>query len=108
MKSLEHYPGVSTNGVGEPRYYAQHIPPGSIIRWGVDDDMTMIVIANYAVNTNVSQSDNVKVLIPKRRFVMLGCFCDSHTAYERDRIMTQDFDVVEKITLILPLPWWLP
>lgn len=38
---------VGTNGLGEPRYPVSEVPPGSIARFGIDDDMTVLVIANF-------------------------------------------------------------
>jgi hypothetical protein len=38
---------VGTNGVGEPRYNVDEVPPGCIARFGIDDDSVVLVLASF-------------------------------------------------------------
>ena len=34
-------------GTGNPRILVGDVEPGSIVYWGIDDDMTSLVLANF-------------------------------------------------------------
>ena len=95
-----------TNGVGEPRIAVSDVEPGSIIRFGVDDDMTCLVIANFASEFNTGEGKK-----PARTLYLFGCFCDEDTdmlgrptgnrPYEQERLMTQQFALKETVSVLL-------
>jgi hypothetical protein len=92
---------LGTNGIGEPRYAIADIEPGSIVRFGIDDDMTCLVIANHPTTILVGDGEGGTRSKRMRKLVMFGCFCDSTGSYEHDRILTQDFGLSETVTVVL-------
>lgn len=87
---------VGTNGLGEPRYPISEVQPGCIARFGVDDDMTVLIIANFPSHIHTGEGDK-----PSRRVVMYGCMCDEPNSYEAGRLMHMDFQLKETMTVIL-------
>lgn len=87
---------VGTNGVGEPRFPVAEIPPGCIVRFGIDDDMTALVIANFPT-TNGPQNGNK----PCRLIVYYGCFCDYPGSWEDGRLFQQEHLLNEDLTVIM-------
>ena len=88
---------VGTNGVGEPRYCVTDIQPGTIVRFGIDDDMVVLVVANFASHIHTGEGDK-----PSRHLVFYGCMCEEPGAYEEGRLMHQDFLLKESLTVLLP------
>lgn len=86
---------VGTNGGGEPRYPVAEVQPGCIARFGIDDDMTVLVIANFPVTSGPQNGDK-----PERRLVYFGCFCDSPDSWERDRLFHQDHELSDTLTVL--------
>ena len=87
---------VGTNGVGEPRYRVADVPPGSIIRYGIDDDMVVLVVANFAVTNGPQNGDK-----PRRRMVYYGCFCEAPDSWEQAKLFHQDHELKETLTVLL-------
>lgn len=87
---------VGTNGLGEPRFPVAEVPPGCIARFGVDDDMTVLVIANFPV-TNGSQNGDK----PRRRLVYYGCLCDEPGSWEEGRLFHHDHELRDTVTVIM-------
>lgn len=79
-----------TNGIGEPRYPIAEVKPGSIARFGVDDDMTVIVLANIAPDDK------------HRELLFYGCFSDEPGSWEQGRLFSQSFLLFETLTIIIP------
>jgi hypothetical protein len=91
---------VGTNGLGEPRYHVSEVQPGSIARFGIDDDMMVLVIANFPGTVLVGGEGGTLVEKPVRRLVYFGCFYDAPNSYERDRLMQQDHGLTETLTVL--------
>ena len=96
-----------TNGVGEPRYPIADVKPGSIARFGVDDDMTVMVIANYIGVGYYNNAPNGIVTKPVRKLVFFGCFCDEPDEYDRGRrpyeegrLIHQDLGLNDTLTIV--------
>ena len=89
---------VGTNAAGVPIYPVDQIRPGSIVHFGTDDDMTVLVVANYLVqhmrpDCNVIDREN-------RVLVYYGCFC-APGDYEYDRLMTCSHGLKETIAVVM-------
>jgi hypothetical protein len=85
-----------TNGMGEPRIVVGDVEPGSIVRFGIDDDMTVLVVANFKSGSGKK---------PTQTLVMFGCFCDEPERrdmrpYEEGRLMTHQFGVLDTISVV--------
>jgi len=94
-----------TNGAGEPRIPIDQVKPGTIARFGVDDDMTVLVVANFESVSRHQYGDK-----QVRRLIMFGCFCDEpgpfdanrgQRPYEEGRLMDHDFGMNETMTVLL-------
>jgi len=92
---------VGTNGIGELRYPIVEVQPGCIARFGIDDDMTVMVVANFPSIVQVSGGNGKLVEKPTRHLIYFGCFCDEDRSYERCRLMQQDHDLSETLTIIM-------
>lgn len=99
---------VGTNGLGEPRYPVAEVQPGSIVRLGIDDDMTVLVVANYPSVNYFSDGKGGVVTKPAQRLVYFGCFYDEPGPYdcggrpwEEGRLFHQDHDLKDTLTVIL-------
>jgi hypothetical protein len=95
---------VGTNGVGEPRVPIEQVEPGCIVRSGVDDDMTLLVLANVESVIRTGRG-----LTPSRKLLFYGCFCDQEpnvfgkvvSSWEQDRVFEQDFVPGEDLTVLM-------
>ncbi len=106
LSSVTKHHVCCTNGVGEPRIVVGDVEPGSIVRFGIDDDMTCIVIANFESEFNTGESKK-----PARTLVMFGCFCDEETdgfgrptgnrPYEEGKLMSHMFGVLDTVSIVL-------
>lgn len=82
-----------TNGLGEPRYYVSDITPGSIVRFGDDDDSMMIVLANH--QSPVSDNGGIR-----RRIMYYGCFCGPGD-WANERLFHQDHSLHESMSVVM-------
>jgi hypothetical protein len=89
---------VGTNGAGTPIYPVDQVRPGSIVYFGVDDDMTMLVVANYLVKYMRPDCDVVDRQC--RVLVYYGCFCEPGN-HEYGRLMTCSHGLKETIAVVM-------
>lgn len=89
---------VGTNGIGEPRFLVHEIPPGSIVRFGIDDDMVAMVIANYScLSTGYINGQRRQV----QKLVFYGCLCESPDSWENERLFSHEHDLKDTLTVLL-------
>lgn len=93
---------IRLNGTREPRCSVTSIQPGSIVRFGIDDDMTVLVVANFPSTILVGDINVCQTALPRRRLVYFGCFCDSPDSWERARLFHQDHDPKDTLTVLFP------
>ena len=104
-QSITKHHVCGTNGVGEPRIIVGDVEPGSIIRYGIDDDMTCLVVGNFESEINTGEG---KKLVPT--LLLYGCFCDEPgefdankhlRPYEEGKLMTATFGVMDTISVLM-------
>ena len=86
-----------TNGVGEPHIVVGDVEPGSIIRFGIDHDMTCLVLANFGSET-ITPASNTKLA---QTLLMFGCFCDEPGSWERGRLFSHQFGVLDTVAVVI-------
>lgn len=84
---------VQTNGLGEPRCPVAHVEPGSIVRLGIDDEVTGLVIANFASHIHTGTGD-----VSSRHVVFYGL---SDGSWSTDQLFEHDYRLTETLTVIL-------
>lgn len=84
------------NGIGEPRFPVAEVEPGCIARFGVDDDMTVLVIANVPSTFMTGNGE-----VAARSLLFYGCFCDEPGSWEDQRLFKQEFELSETLTVIM-------
>jgi hypothetical protein len=84
-----------TNGLDEPRVPVSDIKPGSICRFGVDDDMIVLVLANVASTYRTDFSDKT----PARTLILMGCFNEANT-WGQNLVFQNQVNLNEHFTLI--------
>lgn len=99
-----------TNGVGEPRIIVGDVEPGSIVRYGVDDDMTCLVVANFRSEIYVGEGNGGIRTKEVPTLLLYGCFCDEpgpfdanrdQRPYEEGRLMTATFGELDTVSVLL-------
>lgn len=92
-------------GNGDPHIVVGDVEPGSIVRFGIEDDMTCLVIANFESEFNTGEGKK-----PARTLVMFGCFCDEPgpfdanrhlRPYEEGRLLTQQFGILDTVAILM-------
>lgn len=86
---------VGTNGPGEPRYKVTDIEPGSIVRFGTDDDVTALVIANYP--STIRTGAGPKAM---QHLVYYGCLNEAGTWGEA-ALFQQDHGLTDTVTVVM-------
>jgi|SRR5581483_530421 len=89
---------VGANGVGEPRIPVGEVEPGMVVRFGIDDDMTCLVLANFA------DSFNDKHDTPARNLLYFGCMSEEPHAWEHNRLMSQLHNLTDSVSVVVFLP----
>jgi hypothetical protein len=84
-----------TNGIGDPHIVVGDVEPGSVIRTGVDDDMTCLVIANFESEFTTGEGKK-----PAQTLLLFGCFCDE-PGWETGRLFEQQFGVLDTVAIVL-------
>jgi hypothetical protein len=97
-----------TNGIGDPRIVVGDVEPGSIVRFGIDDDMTCLVVGNFVSEIHVIDAAGDIAARPRRTLLLYGCFCDEPDEfdapgrpYEEGRLMTQTFGDLDTVSVLL-------
>jgi len=100
-----------TNGPGEPRILVSDVEPGSIVRYGTDDDMTCLVVGNFRSEIYVGDGKGGIVTKEVPTLLLYGCFCDEETdilgrptggrPYEEGRLMTATFGELDTVSIVM-------
>ena len=104
------HPVLFKNGAGEC-ILVEHVEPGSIIAWGVDADMTSLVLGNFLTDVYVGDGKGGTKTERRRTLLLYGCFCEADVdllgrptnkrPYEEGRLMTQTFNDRESVAVLL-------
>jgi hypothetical protein len=99
---------LNGGGEGDPHILAADVEPGSIVLYGIDDDMTCLVVANFISEIYVGDGNGGVKTVPKRTLLLYGCFCeepDKFSAlkrpYEEGRLMTATFGDLDTVAVLL-------
>ena len=84
-----------TNGVGDPRILVGDVEPGSVTLFGIDDDMTVLVLGNYRKDILTGEGKkNVPALL------MYGCFNEPGT-WGEGRVFEQTYGELDTVSILL-------
>jgi|SRR6478609_1425160 len=89
---------LKTNGANMPLHPVDQISPGSVVCFGDDDDMTVLVISNQLIARMRPDCDVVDKYV--RELVYLGCFCDPGS-YEYNRLITQAHGLKDTVAVVM-------
>lgn len=96
------HPIVCLNGGGEgdPHVLIKYIEPGSIILFGVDDDIAALVCGNFMSEIYVGDGKGGVKTELRRTLLLYGCM-DDPAGWGHGRLMTQTFDDKESVAVLL-------
>lgn len=84
----------SISAFGEPMIAVSDVKPGTVVRFGLDHDSSVIVLANFQSHYTTGNGR-----VEARTLLYYGCMCEPGE-WEDGRLFSQDHNLNELITVV--------